>query len=95
MAIDRSTTEQVAHLARLRLESERVPDVAEELSRILDMIDQIEQVDTSDVAPMAHPLELAQPLRTDEVTNAANRDRLQASAPDIMEGYYRVPRSVE
>lgn len=95
MALDRETTEQVAHLARLRIEPEQAADVAEDLSRVLDLIDQIEQVDTSEVTPLAHPLDIAQPLRTDEVTNQPDRERLQGSAPDVVEGYYRVPRSVE
>ncbi|HKL77486.1 MAG TPA: Asp-tRNA(Asn)/Glu-tRNA(Gln) amidotransferase subunit GatC [Gammaproteobacteria bacterium] len=95
MALDRETTEQVAHLARLRLEAEQAADVTDDLSRILDMIDQIDQVDTADVAPLAHPLDLSQPLRADEVTNAPDRERLQGSAPDVVEGYFRVPRAVE
>lgn len=95
MALDRKTTEQTARLARLRLEPEQAADVAEDLSRILDMIDRIEEVDTAEVEPLAHPLHLAQPLRPDEVTNAPDRDGLQQSAPDVMEGYFRVPRSVE
>ncbi len=69
--------------------------MAEDLSRILDMIDRIEQVDTAGVEPLAHPLDLSQPLRADEVTNAPDRERLLQSAPDQMEGYFRVPRSVE
>jgi len=95
LALDRKTTEQTARLARLRLEPEQAADVAEDLSRILDMIDRIEEVDTAEVEPLAHPLHLAQPLRPDEVTSAPDRDRLQQSAPDVMEGYFRVPRSVD
>ncbi|MFA9462111.1 Asp-tRNA(Asn)/Glu-tRNA(Gln) amidotransferase subunit GatC [Thiohalorhabdus methylotrophus] len=95
MALDRDTAEQVAHLARLRLDPEQAADVAEDLSRVLDLIDQIEQVDTADVTPLAHPLDLSQPLRGDEVTSDWDRGELQKSAPDVVEGYYRVPRSVE
>ncbi|KPV40650.1 glutamyl-tRNA amidotransferase [Thiohalorhabdus denitrificans] len=95
MALDRDTAEQVAHLARLRLAPEQAADVAEDLSRVLDLIDQIEQVDTSEVTPLAHPLDLSQPLREDAVTSDWNREELQKSAPDVVEGYYRVPRSVE
>ena len=95
MALDRETAEQVAHLARLKLGPERAADVTDELSRILDLIDQIEQVDTSQTVPMAHPLDLAQPLRDDTVTNQPDRERLMANAPDQVEGLFRVPRSVE
>ncbi|MFP4560709.1 MAG: Asp-tRNA(Asn)/Glu-tRNA(Gln) amidotransferase subunit GatC [Thiohalorhabdus sp.] len=95
MALDRDTAEQVAHLARLRLEPGQAADVAEDLSRVLDLIDQIEQVDTAEVAPLAHPLDLSQPLRADAVTSEWSREELQKSAPDVVEGYYRVPRSVE
>ena len=40
MALDRETAEQVAHLARLRLEPEQAADVADDLSRVLDLIDE-------------------------------------------------------
>ncbi len=95
MALDRKTIAEVAQLARLRLGFEGAADVAEDLSRILDMIDRIEEVDTAGMEPLAHPWHLAQPLRADEVTNASARERLQQSAPDVRGGYYRVPRSVE
>jgi aspartyl-tRNA(Asn)/glutamyl-tRNA(Gln) amidotransferase subunit C len=95
MALDRQIAEQVAHLARLKLEPERAADVTDELSRILDLIEQIDQVDTTHTVPMAHPLDLAQPLREDRVTNEPDRERLMGNAPDQMEGLFRVPRSVE
>ncbi len=95
MALDRDTVAEVAHLARLRWDPERTSNITEDLARIVAMIDQIEQVDTTDTPPLAHPLELSQPLRADEVVASPSREGLQASAPEIAEGMYQVPKMFE
>jgi aspartyl-tRNA(Asn)/glutamyl-tRNA(Gln) amidotransferase subunit C len=44
---------------------------------------------------MAHPLDMSQRLRVDEVTESDERDRFQANAPETANGLYVVPRVVE
>ena len=53
------------------------------------------KVDSSDVAPLANPLDAIQRLRTDEVTETNQRDKFQQIAPDVAEGFYRVPKVIE
>ena len=67
MSLDRATVEQIAHLARLAIDEAAIPRYADELSRILDLVEQMNRVDTSAVEPMAHPLDARQRLRADEV----------------------------
>ena len=57
-----------------------------DLSDILDLVDQMNQVDTSGVEPMAHPLDMTQRLREDEVTESDQRERFQAIAPTSKPG---------
>jgi len=60
--------DKIAHLARLQIEEQDAPEYAQNLSNILDLVDQMQAVDTTDVLPMAHPLDAVQRLRSDNVT---------------------------
>ncbi len=95
MTISRAVITQVAHLARLKLNPLELPNYESELSAILDLVAQMNSVDTTDVEPLAHPLEIAARLRPDEVDNHEQRDELQRGAPAIADGYYLVPRVIE
>lgn len=79
----------------LGLTAEEAPAAREDLERILDMVEDLQAVDTDSVTPLAHPLDLAQRLRPDEVTEENQRDQLQAVAPLIRDGLYLVPRVLE
>jgi aspartyl-tRNA(Asn)/glutamyl-tRNA(Gln) amidotransferase subunit C len=44
---------------------------------------------------MAHPMDQAQRLRTDAVTEQNNRERFQLIAPQVEAGLYLVPKVIE
>jgi len=44
---------------------------------------------------MAHPMDAIQRLRDDEVTETNQRDKFQGIAPDVENGFYRVPKVIE
>lgn len=95
MSLGPAEVAKIAHLARLAIRDEDAPAYARNLSAILDLVAQMNAVDTSGVAPMAHPLDMAQRARTDEVTEADQRERFQAIAPQIEAGLYLVPKVIE
>lgn len=95
MSLTADQIRQVAHLARLELKPEHVEKYARELSNILDMVGQLAGLDTGATEPMAHPLEMAQRLRADEVTETDHRAAFQAHAPKVIEGLYIVPKVIE
>lgn len=95
MALDKSDVENIAHLARLEISEADVPHYAENLSNILSLVEQMNAVDTSGVAPMAHPLEMAQRLREDQVSEENLREHLQAHAPAVENGLFLVPKVIE
>jgi aspartyl-tRNA(Asn)/glutamyl-tRNA(Gln) amidotransferase subunit C len=82
-------------LARLKLSDEEYEISVEKLSKIVDFVDQLSQADTTDVIPMAHPLDAAQRLRPDEVTETNDRDRYQENAAAVADGLYLVPKVLE
>ena len=95
MALDRTDVEKIAHLARLAVAEEEAEVLRAELSGILDLVEQLSAADTGGVMPMAHPLDMHQRLRADEVTEQNRRDDYQAVAPLTEDGLYLVPRVVE
>ena len=95
MSLSKDQVQQIAVLARLKLADDEFAETVDKLSRIVDFVDQLSQADTSDVVPMAHPLDVAQRLRPDEVTEPNERDRVQENAPATQDGLYLVPKVIE
>jgi aspartyl-tRNA(Asn)/glutamyl-tRNA(Gln) amidotransferase subunit C len=95
MSLTRDDVEKIAHLARIAITEEAIPEYVNNLSRILDFVAQMKGVDTTGVLPMAHPLDMPQRLRPDVITEADQRDLFQRNAPLAEAGYYLVPRVIE
>ena len=95
MPIEPGSIPDIAHLARLHLPEDDAERYAGELSGILTFIEQMNAIDTTGVTPMAHPLDMTQPLRADVVTEQDRREEHQASAPAVRDGLYVVPRVIE
>jgi aspartyl-tRNA(Asn)/glutamyl-tRNA(Gln) amidotransferase subunit C len=86
---------KIAYLARLAINEEDIPTYASNLSSILELVEQMNAIDTRPVEPMAHPLDMAQRLRDDEVVETDQRELFQAVAPGIEAGLYLVPKVIE
>ena len=95
MSLTPDDVAKIAHLARLAMSAEDATALGRDLSNILDLVEQMDSVDTADVEPMAHPLEMAQRLREDRVTEQNQRDRYQENAPAVENGLFLVPKVIE
>ena len=95
MSLEASEIKKIAHLARLGINADDIPEYSRNLSDILAFVEQLNAVDTSGVEPLAHPLEATQRLRADVVTETDNRDDFQQLAPEIESGLYLVPQVIE
>ena len=95
MAIEQEEIEKIAALARIRISDDQIVQVTRRISEILHMVDQLQAVDTSQVEPLANPLDATQRLRPDEVTEDNRRDAFQAIAPAVENGLYLVPKVIE
>lgn len=95
VSLSKQQVQHIATLARLQLEEDEFDDVVAKLSSIVDFVDQLQKAPTDDVLPMAHPLNQAQRLRADEVTETDARDAIQANAPAVADGFYVVPKVIE
>jgi aspartyl-tRNA(Asn)/glutamyl-tRNA(Gln) amidotransferase subunit C len=95
VSLDKEQVQHIAMLARLKLSDDEYAESVEKLSKIVDFVDQLSQADTTGVVPMAHPLDTAQRLRPDAVTESNNRDLYQENAAATSDGFYLVPKVLE
>jgi aspartyl-tRNA(Asn)/glutamyl-tRNA(Gln) amidotransferase subunit C len=89
--IDRQQVLHVARLARLELSPEEVERYAAELSKVVGWVETIDELDLDGVAPTSHVVDITNALRPDEPRPSLPREAALASAPDAVEGGFRVP----
>jgi aspartyl-tRNA(Asn)/glutamyl-tRNA(Gln) amidotransferase subunit C len=95
MSLDKSDVEKIAHLARLSIDESAIPDYARDLNKILNLVEEMSAIDTSNISPMAHPLDAQQRLRPDAVTESDQRELFQSIAPETDAGVYLVPKVID
>ncbi|MDX9699134.1 MAG: Asp-tRNA(Asn)/Glu-tRNA(Gln) amidotransferase subunit GatC [Rhodocyclaceae bacterium] len=95
MSLSIEQVQRIAGLARLELSAEETEQTRLKLNNIFSLIEQMQAIDTTGVAPMSHPQEVAQRLRDDIVTESDRRDDFQRIAPQTEAGLYLVPRVIE
>ncbi|GAA3853166.1 Asp-tRNA(Asn)/Glu-tRNA(Gln) amidotransferase subunit GatC [Celeribacter arenosi] len=95
MSIDIDTARRVAKLARIRVEEDRLPALAEEFNAVLGFIEQLSEVDVDGVEPMTSVTPQRLKRRDDEVTDGNMQDKILSNAPDAREGFFAVPKVVE
>lgn len=95
MSLTSEQIQRIATLARLQLDETQAEATRSKLNGIFALIEEMQSVDTSGVAPMSHPQDVAQRLRTDAVTEPDRRDAFQRIAPSTEAGLYLVPKVIE
>ncbi|MEJ1991203.1 MAG: Asp-tRNA(Asn)/Glu-tRNA(Gln) amidotransferase subunit GatC [Maritimibacter sp.] len=95
MAIDTETARKVAHLARIRVDEERLPALADEFNTILGFIEQLSEVNVEEVEPMTSVTPMRLKRREDVVTDGGYPEKILSNAPDAREGFFAVPKVVE
>lgn len=95
MSLTADDVKKIAHLARLGIEQQDIGSYTKDLSGMLDLMTQMSDLDTDGIEPMAHPMDQAQRLRADAVTEQNHREKFQAIAPQVEAGLYLVPKVIE
>jgi aspartyl-tRNA(Asn)/glutamyl-tRNA(Gln) amidotransferase subunit C len=95
MAIDTETARKVAKLARIRVEPQDLPALADKLSGILGFMEQLNEVDVTGIEPMTSVTPMRLKRRADVVTDGNQQAAVLRNAPDAREGFFAVPKVVE
>jgi aspartyl-tRNA(Asn)/glutamyl-tRNA(Gln) amidotransferase subunit C len=95
MSLDKNKVKEIAFLARLSIQDSELEQSTQELNNILGLMDQLGEIDTGDAEPMAHPLEMSQRLREDQVTEEDLSEEFQEVAPKTGNNHFLVPTVIE
>ena len=95
MKFDNDEIKKIAHLARINIDENEANKVSEKLEGILRLIDQMTQVNTDSIEPMAHALDITQPLREDKVTEVDIRKKSLKLSNETHQSLFIVPRVIE
>lgn len=95
MALSAEDIRNIAKLAKLHISEDELDRYKQDLSKILEFVEQMNQANVDDVEPMAHPQDMLQSLRLDEVTECDQREKFQQIAPATQDGLYLVPKVIE
>ncbi len=89
--ITRDDVLKVSLLARLQLNDAELDAMAAQLARIVGYVDQLQAVPTAGVEPLAHPFELTDVFRADELRPSLPRQQALAAAPRTDGEFFLVP----
>lgn len=95
MSLTPEEVKKIAHLARLGVDEDKLPEYAAEMSNVLDLVAQMNSADTDGIEPMAHPGHATNRLRDDVVSETNLREQLQSPAPSVEKGLFLVPKVIE
>lgn len=90
-----SEIRKVASLSRLALSDDELQASGKQLSVILDYVRLLDEVDTTDVAPMPHPVPAENVFRKDEARPSLPRDAALSNAPKSDGQFFLVPKILE
>ncbi|MEM5476757.1 Asp-tRNA(Asn)/Glu-tRNA(Gln) amidotransferase subunit GatC [Pacificibacter sp. AS14] len=95
MSIDIDTARRVASLARIRVEEDALPELAQEFNAVLGFIEQLSEVDVEGIEPMTSVTPQRLKRRVDVITDGDQQAKILKNAPDAREGFFAVPKVVE
>ena len=91
MPLTQAEVAHIARLARLNLTETELERYREQLSAILDYFTELSELDTTGVESMARVEKGERPLRQDAPRPGLGADALEKTAPDWLDGQFRVP----
>lgn len=91
MILTRNEVEKVALLSRLRLTDAELDTMTAQLGQVLGYIRHLESLDTTDVEPLAHPIDLHNVMADDQTSAGLPRKDALAAAPKRDDEYFLVP----
>ena len=95
MSIDTATAARVAKLARIKVEDDALPALAQEFNTILGFIEQLNEVNVDGVEPMTSVTPMEMKKRVDQVTDGNKAADIVANAPATEDNFFLVPKVVE
>jgi aspartyl-tRNA(Asn)/glutamyl-tRNA(Gln) amidotransferase subunit C len=95
MKISKKDVENIAHLARLKIDESLVGKYAEQISDILKYIDKLKDVDISEGKLVSDASFNTNVLRSDDPAKSGGPPVTMANAPDRKDDFFQVPNTIK
>lgn len=93
--VSRQEILEVASLARLGIDEDTASSYADDITKVLGLMQTLGSVNTTDIAPLSNIHEACQELRDDVAKYDIDRELNQSMAPAVEGGLYLVPQVIE
>lgn len=94
MKISPEQVGQIAKLARLELDEDKLERFADQFENILNYVDTLEELDTTGVKPLFSPANHGTVLREDKTVKRVQRSDILSNAPESDGQFIVVPKIV-
>jgi len=95
MSVTRKDVEYIAALAKLRFSETELDSFTGELNQILAYMEKLNELDTTDVEPLAYPVEVsANVLREDTRMPSITTEEALRNSPDSTGEFFKVPKVI-
>ncbi len=95
MPTSESELKKIATLACIKMDTDSSTQLGHDVGAIMDFVEQLRMVNTTDIAPLFHPLDLHQRLRADVANEENSVSQLASTAPLFAENLYLVPKVID
>lgn len=95
MKITLEEIQHIARLARLEIKEELLNETAAKIGKILDYIRMLEEIDTDGVPPTSQVIFSSNAFREDVEAGHLDLEKVMATAPEMLDGSFVVPRIIE
>ena len=94
MTITFEEIEKLATLSKLKISKENQTVIKKRLEDVFELVDQLKHTDTCSLEANFDN-DHSQSLRNGQNIEKINRDVLQNCAPEVLDGFYKVPRVID
>jgi aspartyl-tRNA(Asn)/glutamyl-tRNA(Gln) amidotransferase subunit C len=95
MEITDKIVKDVAHLARLEFEEEKLERMKTDLSRMISFVNKLNELDTENVEPLIYISEETNVLREDVVKHEISQKKALMNAPKKDSDYFKAPKAID
>ena len=89
--LNRQSIEQIAKLARLSIQEDKIDQLTEQMQRIMGFFDKISALPTENVEPLQTPTEIETFWREDESQDLYSSEEMVQNAPSKQGSLFKVP----
>jgi aspartyl-tRNA(Asn)/glutamyl-tRNA(Gln) amidotransferase subunit C len=84
-----------ARLSMLILNDHEKELFLKNLNDFLGYAEKLDELDLENVEPVTHVIQIFNAVREDEIQPSMSRNRILMNSPEIQDGYFRVPKTID